>query len=422
MEGATVMELINPKASPAVLFVSWQGGLGHIMRDIAIARELRAVRPDVRINWLAHPLGGRILLEEGETLMPESASSADYNEIGATKALDGFRLSLAKYVYHGRKAWHANALLFEEVTKNHSFDLIVGDEIYEVRDAIAAGAVKLRAPTVMIHDFFGSLAMSRNPIELLFVYLRNRQAVGVYKRGPASALTHFFVGELEDIADKSLGFLLPNKRKLAEKLMTFLGYIVRFNPAEYQDVAAMKARMGLGSEPLVVCATGGTCAGFELLELCGKAYEIMKASIPSLRMICVHGELFGRSLPALPRGVEVREYVPKIYELYAASDLAIVVGGGTTTLELTALRRPFVYFPLEGQFDQCVYISERLARQQAGIRMLYSRTTPSLLADMGLANIFRPPVWPPIRCDGARTAALLLDRMLRAVPDACRPE
>ena len=92
--------------------------------------------------------------------------------------------------------------------------------------------------------------------------------------------------------------------------------------------------------------------------------------------------------------------------------------GGT----LTALRRPFVYFPLEGQFDQCVYVSERLARQQAGIRMLYSRTMPSLLADVGLANIFRPPVWPPIRCDGARTAALLLDRMLRAVPDARRPE
>ncbi|MGA2609617.1 MAG: hypothetical protein ABSH01_19430 [Terriglobia bacterium] len=57
MEGATVMELVNQKASPAVLFVSWQGGLGHIMRDIAIARELRAVRPNVRIDWLAHPLG-----------------------------------------------------------------------------------------------------------------------------------------------------------------------------------------------------------------------------------------------------------------------------------------------------------------------------------------------------------------------------
>ncbi len=95
---------VNQKASPAVLFVSWQGGLGHIMRDIAIARELRAIRPDVHIDWLAHPLGGRILLEVGETPMPESARSADYNAIGAAKALDGFRLSLAKYPSARRSA------------------------------------------------------------------------------------------------------------------------------------------------------------------------------------------------------------------------------------------------------------------------------------------------------------------------------
>jgi len=199
--------------------------------------------------------------------------------------------------------------------------------------------------------------------------------------------------------------------------MTFLGYIVRFTPEEYQDVAAMKARNGFGPEPLVVCATGGTSAGLELLELCGKAYELMKASIPTLRLVCVHGELLGRSLPMLPRGVEVRRYVPNIHELYAASDLAIVVAGGTTTLELTALRRPFLYFPLEGQFDQWVYVSQRLVRHQAGVRMHYSKTTPSLLADVALANIFKPVTWPPIRCDGAHTAAVLLDRMLGAAAD-----
>src|SRR6185295_14339434 len=35
------------------LFVSSPIGLGHALRDVAIARELRALRPDLEIQWLA---------------------------------------------------------------------------------------------------------------------------------------------------------------------------------------------------------------------------------------------------------------------------------------------------------------------------------------------------------------------------------
>ena len=76
----------------------------------------------------------------------------------------------------------------------------------------------------------------------------------------------------------------------------------------------------------------------------------------------------------MPSGVEVRGYVPRLYEHLAASDVAVVQGGGTTTLELTVLRRPFIYFPLERHFEQNVMVAERLARHQAGQRLLYSQT------------------------------------------------
>ena len=38
--------------------------------------------------------------------------------------------------------------------------------------------------------------------------------------------------------------------------------------------------------------------------------------------------------------------MPDLYRHLAACDLAVVQGGLTTTMELTAARRPFLYFPL----------------------------------------------------------------------------
>jgi UDP-N-acetylglucosamine:LPS N-acetylglucosamine transferase len=47
---------------------------------------------------------------------------------------------------------------------------------------------------------------------------------------------------------------------------------------------------------------------------------------------------------SLPRhdGLEIRPYVHQLYRHLAACDLAIVQGGLTTAMELTASRRPFL--------------------------------------------------------------------------------
>ena len=55
------------------LFVSSPIGLGHARRDVAIAHELRALHPDLEIDWLAqHPVT-RVLEAEGERIHPASA-------------------------------------------------------------------------------------------------------------------------------------------------------------------------------------------------------------------------------------------------------------------------------------------------------------------------------------------------------------
>jgi UDP-N-acetylglucosamine:LPS N-acetylglucosamine transferase len=393
-----------------ILYLSWQGGLGHITRDVAIVKELHRQSPDLNVFWMAHPLACKVLDQVGETILPESQLGADYNR-AAAHCLREFGLNLMHYVAATRKPYVQNVGLFKQVMSRYNFDLVVGDESYEVVRAMGRGEVKLHCRMIMIEDFVGIEAMTRNPLEKFAVYMRNRSWAWLTTRLDPH-VTHFFVGEPEDIVNRPFGWKLPNRRQFAREHYRFLGYIIPFEPDEYADKSGMKARLGYDQSPLLVCATGGTCAGKELLELCGEAFTLLKAEIPDLHMVCVCGELFGHDRPALPPEVELHSFIPDLYQHYAACDMAVVVGGGTTTVELTALRRPFIFFPLENQFDQQLYVAERLARHRAGIRMTYHQTTPESLAATILANIGKDVDYVRIPAEGAKTATRLITELL----------
>ena len=221
-----------------------------------------------------------------------------------------------------------------------------------------------------------------------------------------------FVGELEDVPNKSLGLFLPNRRFMAKETWQFIGYILQFDPSEYADRAETKANLGYDENPLIVCSIGGTAVGKDLLTQCGRAYTIARKQIPDLQMVLVCGPRLSPDSLEVPEGVDVRGYVPALYEHFAASDLAIVQGGGTTTIELTALRRPFLYFPLDGHFEQQIHVAGRLDRHQAGIKMQYSQTTPETLAEMIVSNIGKKVTYPTIPTDGAQRAAGLINQLL----------
>ena len=101
------------------------------------------------------------------------------------------------------------------------------------------------------------------------------------------------------------------------------------------------------------------------------------------------------SLPAAD-GLEVRGYVHDLYRHLAACDLAVVQGGLTTTMELAASGRPFIYVPLRHHFEQNFHVRHRLDRYGAGRCLDYDQTGPEALAQAIAAEIGRPVSYRPI--------------------------
>jgi UDP-N-acetylglucosamine:LPS N-acetylglucosamine transferase len=137
-----------------------------------------------------------------------------------------------------------------------------------------------------------------------------------------------------------------------------------------------------------------------------------KARIPELRMIVVAGPRIDPNSLNAPDGVEVVAFVPNLDRHLAACDLALVQGGLTTCMELTAAGTPFVYFPLRNHFEQNFHVAHRLDRYRAGHRMEFANSTPDMIADAMVAALRTPVRFEPVEQNGAERAARMVAELL----------
>jgi len=394
-----------------ILYISGSLGLGHVTRDLAIARELRQLFPNAEIEWLAAHPATLFLEEAGEKLVPEAQQYADENTT-AELAARGANLNLLMYMLKAKRQWEQNVEVFKKIVSSRQYDLVIGDETYEINLALRKYPELKRSPFVMIYDFIGLEPTTRNPLEHLGVYYWNRVWSHYYrlKQKPPYDL-ELFIGMEKDIPDISFGIGLPNRREFARAMYNFVGYVFPFDPADYTNRKELREKLGYDERPLVIASIGGTAIGRELLELCGESYTLAKMQIPDLQMVLVTGPRLSADSLRVSKDVEVREFVPNLYEHFAACDLAIVQGGATSTLELTALRRPFIYFPIQGHSEQAS-VARMLEQHGAGVRMDFSKTTPAVLADKITAHLGTEVNYPDIPCNGAQKAAELISQLL----------
>jgi predicted glycosyltransferase len=222
-----------------------------------------------------------------------------------------------------------------------------------------------------------------------------------------------FVGNREDIVPDDFGPGLPAIADWTGEHFGFAGYVTGFDPAELGDREKLRAELGYrDGEQVCIVTVGGSGVGRSLLERVIAAFPEARERVPRLRMIVVAGpRIDPRALPDHD-GLEVRAFVPDLYRHLAACDLAVVQGGLTTAMELTANRRPFLFFPLRHHFEQNTHVRHRLARYGAGRCMDFETATPAVIADAIGEEIGRDVDYRPVETDGAARAAARIAELL----------
>jgi pimeloyl-ACP methyl ester carboxylesterase/predicted glycosyltransferase len=395
------------------LYISSPIGLGHAQRDVGIARELRKLHPDLEIDWLAqHPVT-KVLEAEGERIHPASAHLA--NEAHHIES------ESAEHDLHCFGAWRrmdeilvSNFMVFHDLVESQQYDLWIGDEAWELDYYLHENPELKRAAYVWLTDFVGWLPMQDGgPHEAFLTADYNAEMIEHIARYGRVRDRALFVGNPDDIVPEHFGPDLPTIRDWTEDHFDFAGYVTGFDAAQFADREKLRHELGYApDEQVCIVTVGGSGVGGHLLRRVIEAFPHAKEFVPGLRMIVVAGPRIDPASLPHAEGLELRAYVHNLYRHLAACDLAVVQGGLTTAMELTANRRPFLYFPLRHHFEQNFHVRHRLERYRAGRCMDFERDGPEEIAAAIAAEIGREVDYRPVETDGAARAAASIAELL----------
>lgn len=396
-----------------VLYLSSPIGLGHARRDLAIAQELRGLVDGVQVDWLAqHPVT-RVLDAAGERVHPASRWLASESQHIESESGE-HDLHCFQALRDMDEVLVNNFHVYDDVVRDGDYDLVVGDEAWDVDHFLHENPELKRYAYAWLTDFVGYLPMpDGGRRERLVAADYNAEMIEHIERYPRVRDRAVFVGDPDDIVPDTFGDGLPRIREWTEQHYDFCGYVTGIDPGAIGDRDRLRAQLGWSpDEQVCVVTVGGSGVGGHLLHKVSDAFDAARDRVPGLRMLVVTGPRISADIVPERPGLEVASFVPDLYRHLAASDLAVVQGGLTTTMELTAAGRPFVYVPLRHHFEQNFHVAHRLERYGAGRRLAYDTLTPDTLADAIAREIGRETAYRPVASDGALVAARLLADLL----------
>jgi len=399
---------------PKILFLSSPIGLGHAQRDVAIATALRGRRPDVQIDWLAqHPVSA-VLRSHHERIHPASGALLSESRHIETECgehdLDAFEA-----IRRMDEILLNNFSIFAELIESEQFDLVIGDEAWEVDHFLHENPDLKRFRFAWLTDFVGWLPMpdaSDRERELTADY--NAEMLEHRSKFQAVRDRSVFVGNPGDVVPDLFGPGLPSINSWVQENFAFSGYVTGAPVPGITDPASLRACWGCeDGDLLCVVTVGGSGVGGALLRRVLDAVPAMINRVPNLRFLVVTGpRIDPAALPPTHR-VSMVGYLPDLHRYLAASDVAIVQGGLTTCMELVAAGKPFVSVPLRRHFEQNIHVRRRLAQYGAAGSLRYEEAAvPDLLAEAVGTALTRPPVYRSVETDGAERAAGLIAELV----------
>ena len=271
----------------------------------------------------------------------------------------------------------SNFMVFHDVVRDQPYDLWIGDEAWDLDYFLHENPELKTAAYAWLTDFVGWLPMpdggereaaltadyNADMLEQIARYPAGARPVDLRRRARRHRARHVRPGAA---GDPRLDRAPLQLRRLRHRVRSR-----RPSPTARRCARSSATR---ADEQVCIVTVGGSGVGADLLRR-------VIASFPEAKRLRPGAADDRRRRPAdrpgiaaaSPTGSRSAPTSTTCYRHLAACDLAIVQGGLTTTMELTASRRPFIYFPLARHFEQNLHVRHRLERYGAGRRMDYER-------------------------------------------------
>ncbi|HKV88797.1 MAG TPA: alpha/beta fold hydrolase [Candidatus Dormibacteraeota bacterium] len=407
--GLAVPSIRRSADHPRALLVSSPIGLGHAWRDVAIARALRRQVPGLEVEWLAQPPLTTLLVACGEKVHPASAELAP--EALHVDAESGqHELHAFNMLRRMDEILCANFMVFQDVVAQEHFDVWIADEGWEVDHFLHENPELKTSKYVWMSDFVGYLPMpSGGEREAFLTADYNAEVIEHVDRNPGLRDLSIFIGNPGDVVPRRFGPGLPSIPAWTEEHFKFAGYVLPFDPRDLTDTTSIRHELGFDpARKLIVATVGGSAVGVHLLHRIVEAFRLLRDDMPEAEMLLVCGPRIEPGEFAAVDGMRVAGYVHDLSRTLASCDLAVVQSGLSTTMELVATGRPFIYVPLRDHFEQNFHVAHRLQRYGAPAPTQYDDATPEHLAAEMLRRLRSKVEYAPVETDGAVRAASLI--------------
>ena len=163
----------------------------------------------------------------------------------------------------------ANFMVFHDVVEDGEYDLVIGDEAWDVDYFLHENPELKRTAFAWMTDFVGWLPMPAGGEREAFLTADyNAEMIEHVERFPRIRDRAIFVGEPDDIVPDDFGPGLPSIRDWTERHYAFSGYVTGFDPAPLVE-GREELRRELGYRPderVVIVTVGGSGVGEALLR------------------------------------------------------------------------------------------------------------------------------------------------------------
>ena len=215
------------------LYLSSPIGLGHGRRDIAVARELRKLHPDLKVDWLAQDPVTRLLESSNEHVHPLSARLA--SETRHIELESGeHELHCFQAIRRMDEVLIKNFMIFQDAVDQGAYDIVIADEAWDIDHYWHEHPELKKAKLAWLTDFVGYVPMpAGGEQEALLTADYNAEMIEHIEQHPGVRDRSIFVGAPDDIVPLSFGADLPLMRDWIPKHFDFAGYVIGEHPQSF---------------------------------------------------------------------------------------------------------------------------------------------------------------------------------------------